>query len=648
MPLVNALWALTRGAARAGQGAGKFWFEARDTYIVRFSSDNPAYKPECFFYNMLLKHVPFRNETDLRGAQQTYFDACRARGLLADFQQLVDAINDAWVTKGHARDSAEELADKTLLAMGVGRDFVPTQQGAALRAAAAALQQQGVADAGDMDGALRAAAAAERRARFAHELTAMVDEARGRGVVDDSFLPLDPQQRAAVERIVNGPPGMVFLDGCPGVGKSFVTKLAIHLLRERGVDCVIAASSARAARRLTAEATTTNKAFNIPARGAMPPVVAYQDWAERALRAGVVIFEEYSMTSAEHLQFCLSRLVTVKRLTSVDELLATCKVVLVGDRCQLPPVCFHGRSRRRCLGRVLALHEEEELAAAVAAICKRCHIAFSELWKRGEHIELETVHRFAADPEWLRFLAVIRKRRPTQEEINAVLGDLFVSHEEAREWVCEDTIVICSHHAEREMWCDVLYDKAVSAGRALTPVDVKMDTNGASLHSMQDWVAAPGFHQLKRVSVGMRVMLTENIDAEAGALNGAMGKVTEVTLRPGTSDPATIRVSLDETGTEVLLSRTKTEQRRANSGRNPGMNRKSTFPLVCAYAITGHASQGATLFGKVLVHLSSAFAPGLLYVMLSRVPCRRAADGAPLMRIVGRLTPDDFIPMSFD
>ncbi len=60
-----------------------------------------------------------------------------------------------------------------------------------------------------------------------------------------------------------------------------------------------------------------------------------------------------------------------------------------------------------------------------------------------------------------------------------------------------------------------------------------------------------------------------------------------------------------------------------------------------AYAITGHKSQGATLTGPTIVHMQSAFTPGLLYVMLSRVTNRDK------LRIVsdGPLSPDLFVPM---
>ena len=50
----------------------------------------------------------------------------------------------------------------------------------------------------------------------------------------------------------------------------------------------------------------------------------------------------------------------------------------------------------------------------------------------------------------------------------------------------------------------------------------------------------------------------------------------------------------------------------------------------------GHRSQGATFDGQVIIDVRSAFVPGLLYVMLSRVRSSKQ------LVIVGDLTPDMF------
>ena len=55
--------------------------------------------------------------------------------------------------------------------------------------------------------------------------------------------------------------------------------------------------------------------------------------------------------------------------------------------------------------------------------------------------------------------------------------------------------------------------------------------------------------------------------------------------------------------------------------------------------MTGHKAQGATLTGTTIIKVDSAFCPGLLYVMLSRVTDRRH------LRILTPLTPAMFVPM---
>lgn len=55
--------------------------------------------------------------------------------------------------------------------------------------------------------------------------------------------------------------------------------------------------------------------------------------------------------------------------------------------------------------------------------------------------------------------------------------------------------------------------------------------------------------------------------------------------------------------------------------------------------MTGHRSQGATLLGDIIIDVRSAFAPGMLYVMLSRLCSRHQ------LIIVGELEPSMFTPI---
>jgi hypothetical protein len=50
-----------------------------------------------------------------------------------------------------------------------------------------------------------------------------------------------------------------------------------------------------------------------------------------------------------------------------------------------------------------------------------------------------------------------------------------------------------------------------------------MKLTGRQISALSDWVNRPKFHLLKRVSVGMRVVCTSNLNDERGVLNGSTG-----------------------------------------------------------------------------------------------------------------------------
>jgi len=621
-----------------GSGGDYFWYPAREKYVVRFTNDNPAYKPETFFYNLLLRRVHFRNETLLRAPGQTYFEACKARGLVTTFDQLVDEIQRVWVLQGHPRADAAEVAERTLHAMGYNQQLELTDAGRALRAAGVHVDAGTGADGeDDADVALMQAVAAQRQARVAAELPPLMESLRQGGALDESLMPMDAEQRAVVERIVSRQPGLLMVDGCPGVGKTLVTKVAIHHLRAANVGMVLSASTARAALRLSVEATTTYKAFGIPVKGQLPPVCLHHDWAMRAKAANVIITDEYSMNKTAHTMLCLTRIMTAKNVSSLHELLRNCLVVLVGDIYQLPPICHCAR-------------REETRNQRIHRACQRCHIRYSSLWSVAEHMELRTVHRFVADPEWMRFLHIIREREPTDAEIDAVIGPLVCdSPEEAARWVSVgDVLVLCSHHTDRERWCTIAYNAAVAAGHAQPPVQVRVETSGPMVERMHDWVNKPGFHRLPMISVGARVMITRNLDDETGAVNGAVGTVVAMNTKPGTVHVRSFELRLDDTNAVVKVTRSEQDTQLSTSGLAPGRNYKKTFPAQLGYAFTGHASQGATISKKLLIDLQSGFEGGLAYVMFSRPPRRFAEDGTPLVRFVRRPCPRDCRPICFD
>jgi ATP-dependent exoDNAse (exonuclease V) alpha subunit len=66
---------------------------------------------------------------------------------------------------------------------------------------------------------------------------------------------------------------------------------------------------------------------------------------------------------------------------------------------------------------------------------------------------------------------------------------------------------------------------------------------------------------------------------------------------------------------------------------------KKTFPLVLAYALTVHKSQGMSIDHTTIVHFKNVFAFGMAYVALSRPTSRQH------LKIVGGLKESDCLPI---
>ena len=106
----------------------------------------------------------------------------------------------------------------------------------------------------------------------------------------------------------------------------------------------------------------------------------------------------------------------------------------------------------------------------------------------------------------------------------------------------------------------------------------------------------PDFHELTSVAVGARVIWFQTDDKATGATNSKLGEVVEIVwgdppeamaLPPSTKWVRALRVRLQGTGAVVTVDRS-----RAAHGYPYGQTlRKSTFPIMLAYAMTAHRAQ---------------------------------------------------------
>jgi ATP-dependent DNA helicase PIF1 len=135
--------------------------------------------------------------------------------------------------------------------------------------------------------------------------------------------------------------------------------------------------------------------------------------------------------------------------------------------------------------------------------------------------------------------------------------------------------------------------------------------------------------EILEIKVGARIMLIKNDGA--GWVNGMVGEIQDAT-----QDPPALKVLIDRT--EYTVS--PMEWERIEYVRKGGeiipevVGRFIQLPLKLGWAITIHKSQGLTLDKAFVDAKSSAFAPGQMYVALSRM--RRFSDLQLLQAVTGK------------
>jgi ATP-dependent exoDNAse (exonuclease V) alpha subunit len=280
---------------------------------------------------------------------------------------------------------------------------------------------------------------------------------------------------------------------------------------------------------------------------------------------------------------------------------------------QLPPVCYCSKQ------------DAEEA-------CERCHISQNQWWVKAEVHKLSVSERHTSDPVYSQFLKEIREDKPSAATVDDVLKDCYIEPEDVLSHVCDNsTTILCSHTSQVQDYNARIFDKLFPD--TTTHVHTPVTHNTYGFEDTKSWLDQKHFHYLERVAIGAKVMILKNMDSN-GACNGSIGIVQGFNKVHGVLRSIRVRLMDSDHEVNVYRSNVKTLHRHCRQFT------KRTFPLILAYAMTGHKSQGATLRGKTIVHIKNAFTPGLAYVMLSRVVSRAN------MKVVRPLAAADIIPMT--
>lgn len=140
-------------------------------------------------------------------------------------------------------------------------------------------------------------------------------------------ITFDEKQRKAIEIAVNK--GVLILTGGPGTGKTTTVKGIIALMKNRGLEVALAAPTGRAAKRMSEltgyDAKTIHRLLEVEYKeGAAEPAFAHN--LRNPLECDAVIIDELSMVDVTLFSALL------------DALPLSCRLIMVGDKNQLPPV----------------------------------------------------------------------------------------------------------------------------------------------------------------------------------------------------------------------------------------------------------------------------------------------------------------------
>jgi len=410
-------------------------------------------------------------------------------------------------------------------------------------------------------------------------------------------------------KYINNTNRHVFLTGRAGTGKTTFLKKVFHSTHKK---CVIAAPTGVAA--INAGGVTLHSLLQLPF-GCFVPAEILSDIQEIAIKIStpatilkemrfsriklsllreleLLIIDEVSMLRAD----LLDAIDTILRLVRRNqEPFGGLQIFFVGDLLQLPPVV------------------KDQEWWIISKWYKSPYFFEAKVLKENPpvYIELKKIFR-QSDQAFIEILNNFRYNRPSQRDLD-MLNKTCQKFDEVKN--SKDYIFITTHNRivdERnnselkKLESPTFYFEAEVEGdfpEYLFPVEFEL--------------------QLK---VGARVMFIKNdYSGKQLYFNGKLATV--IYLERGL-----IEVEFDDNTENVLVEKYTWENKSYSLNETTGEiieNVEGTFsqyPIRLAWAVTVHKSQGLT-FEKAILDLSGAFAPGQIYVALSRL---RSVEGLVL------------------
>jgi hypothetical protein len=403
-------------------------------------------------------------------------------------------------------------------------------------------------------------------------------------------------------RFVNTTGAPIFLTGKAGTGKTtFLRDLAEHTHKRY----VILAPTGIAA--LNAKGVTIHSQFLFPFGSFLPTREPEGNFTDRqgfftqqtlarrhplnqlrrkVLKAiDLLVIDEVSMLRADILDAIDYRMRSVKGNYQVP--FGGVQVLLIGDLYQLPPVV------------------KDEEWTILSRFYNSMHFFEAKALQQSGmvYLELDKIFR-QQDETFIRILNNLRDNKSTPEDVRR-LNQQFKTLDEIQELM--PCITLTTHNYKAD-------ELNLRELRSLASPSFFYDAD-LDREFPESMFPLPPILELK---VGSRVMFIKNDSSGNGSYyNGKLATVIHLA-------PDEVEVQLDDSADRYVLRKELWENKRyqlhaeTKELEEEVIGTFSQYPIKLAWAVTVHKSQGLT-FDKAIVDVGQAFAPGQVYVALSRL-----------------------------
>ena len=409
----------------------------------------------------------------------------------------------------------------------------------------------------------------------------------------------DQYTRKAMELVRKG--HSFFITGKAGTGKTMLLKKIVQECRARGKNITVTAPTGIAAK--NAEGSTLHSMFGLKTHVFIPGKT--NRWyrldtaREKVIKnLDILIIDEISMVRCDVLDMVDH---VLKRIKKNRKPFGGIQVVFFGDLFQLPPVVTYEDEE------ILYSYYENQFFFSSDVIRKTPMPVLELIIVRRQH-----------DDIFISILNNIREGKYLPSD-RATLNKRYKPDYTPSE-------------NESSIYLRTINDKVNAHNYSkLNNVPGDMKTFRGDFEGQYPRHQAPTEEKLK-LKVGARVMLLRNDNDNYNYVNGTQGVVQSMYGRE-------IRVKTDE-GKLITVERSKWEvydykyNDEAKTIDPYVVGSFTQYPIKLAWAVTIHKSQGMT-FNKAIVDARKSFAPGQVYVALSRC---RSLKGLTLTSLI---TEDD-------